>query len=122
MAPFPTVIPRVDLPFLGVNILPANGNLTERELTPSEDGEEGTPENLLNVDGGESELSELSELESDIDSDRLIQPVQKILLENLDDPILNFEHDAIVGPSGLFTDGLLIQMAVSRSIHLWDSQ
>lgn len=78
MAPLPTITPRVDLPLLGVNILPANGNPTERELTPSEDGEEGSPENQSNVDDGESELSELSELESDIDSDKLIWPVLKI--------------------------------------------
>lgn len=78
MAPLPTITPRVDLPLLDVNILPANGKPTERELTPSEDGEEGSPENQSNVDDGESELSELSELESDIDSDKVIRPVQKI--------------------------------------------
>jgi len=78
MAPLPIITPRVDLPLLGVNTLLGNRNPTERELTPSEDGEEGSPENQPNVDDGESELSELSELESDSDSDKPTRPVQKI--------------------------------------------
>lgn len=78
MAPLPTITPRADLPFLGVNIPPGSGNPAERELTPSEDSRESSPENKPNVNDGESELSELSELESDIGSDEALRPAQKI--------------------------------------------
>lgn len=70
MDPLPAITPRVNLSLLGNSILPGNA---ERELTPSEDGE-GGPQ----VDDGESEMSELSELGSDIDSGEALHPAQKI--------------------------------------------
>src|SRR5271154_2076846 len=78
MAPVPTITPRVNLLLLGVNIPPGSGNPAERELTPSEDSRESSPENKPHVDDGESELSDLSELESDIGSDEVLRPAQKI--------------------------------------------
>ncbi|KAF8950172.1 hypothetical protein BDZ97DRAFT_1934475 [Flammula alnicola] len=75
MAPLPIITPRVNLPLPCVNV---RGNPEERELTLSEDGipEENSPENgPSRADDGESELSEL---ETDIESDELIRPAQKI--------------------------------------------
>lgn len=69
MAPVPAITPRINLSLLN-SIPPGNANPAERELTPSEDGSL--------VDDGESEMSELSELGSDIDSGEALHPAQKI--------------------------------------------
>src|SRR6266702_3564631 len=79
MAPLPIITSRVNLPLRRVDVPSANRSPEERELTPSEDGEEHYPENKsTKQDDGESELSELSELESEIDCDEPLRPAQKI--------------------------------------------
>jgi len=79
MAPLPIITSRVNLPLRRVDVPSANRSPEERELTPSEDGKEHYPENKsTRLDDGESELSELSELESEIDCDEPLRPAQKI--------------------------------------------